>query len=410
MRHCFLILLGFAVLTALVGCNKAKETAETEPELPDWLAEDEGSSLDDEDPEAMEGESDEFADELADDSGEPGELNARVASRSAKSAGSRRERPGKLELKLNEGDRFPLRKVIDVELTQAALDGQPEVSRRTLDMMLMITVGETIDEKTRLQVRYDRIHYIRDVAGGDHLEYDSRQPPSEVPFAVRMYHDMVKDGFSFWINDKNQIVESDDFRTFLTRCLRNIPEDKRQQVLLEVEGTGENGITDFIDNSIGLLPFGYHKAGDSWQRTRNVTRPVPMVIENTYTLKDLDRETAVIGVTGQIAPSTTVSEAAATDEVRVSITGGMTTGSCTVFRDTGLPRESHVSTIVEMVVQTGAIQFSQQQKTETRIESYPAAGGSTPAVISAAHETGDGEESLDEPPPPRPRRKSTRLK
>jgi hypothetical protein len=262
-------------------------------------------------------------------------------------------------------------------------------------MMLMIQVGEQIDDRTRLQVRYDRVKYVRDLAG-ERLEYDSRQPPAEIPFALRMYHDMVKDGFSFWIDKENRIVESDDFRTFLTRCLRNIPEDKRQQVLFEAEAnTGETGITDFIDNSIGLLPYGYHKPGDTWEKTRNVTRPIPMVVKNIYTLKSLADDSAVISITGMISPSTTLTEPAAEQEVRVNVVGGRIEGSCTVFRDTGLPRESRVETVVEMLVHTGQVQFAQQQKTVTTIESYPATPSSRPRVLNASLETGaeDGAET-----------------
>lgn len=392
MRHFVASLLGLAVILSVVGCSKSKETAEAEPELPDWLAEDDSPRS----------KKDLFADE-----DEELEESADEDSRPYK-----REKSGKLELKLQPGDRFPLRKVIDVELSQASLNGPPEISKRTLDMMLMIQVGEQDEDRTRLQVRYDRIKYTRDVAG-EHLEYDSRQPPAEVPFAVRMYHDMVKDGFSFWIDGKNRIVESDDFKTFLTRCLRNIPEDKRQQVLFEAEAnTGETGITDFLDNSIGLLPYGYHKPGDAWEKTRNVTRPVPMVVENVYTLKSLGDDSAVITINGMVSPSTTATAPATGDEVRVSVVGGQATGSCTVFRDTGLPRESRVETVVEMLVKAGQVEFAQQQKTVTTIESYPAATGSRPRIVSASMETDEEPAEEEEEPAPkkRGRRSGPRLK
>jgi hypothetical protein len=270
----------------------------------------------------------------------------------------------------------------------------------------MIQVGEQDEDRTRLQVRYDRVKYTRDV-GGEHLEYDSRQPPAEVPFAVRMYHDMVKDGFSFWIDKQNRIVESDDFKTFLTRCLRNIPEDKRQQVLFEAEAnTGETGITDFLDNSIGLLPYGYHRPGDTWEKTRNVARPVPMVIENVYTLKNLADDSAVISISGMVSPSTTTTEAEG--GARVSILGGQAVGSCTVFRDSGLPRESRVETVVDMMVNIGPVEFAQQQKTVTTIESYPSSAASRPRVLSASMESDEepAAEDLEEEAPRRTRRRS----
>lgn len=400
MRQLFIALLGFAITFSHAGCGGSKQTAGPDAELPDWLAEEDSPKSRRKSAEDDEFEEDEFdftSEEVADDTERraPG-----------------REKTGRLELQLQPGDRFPLRKVIDVELSQASLNGPPEVSRRKLEMMLMIQVGEQIDDRTRLQVRYDRIKFVRDVAG-EHLEYDSRQPPGEIPFAVRMYHDMVKDGFSFWIDKQNRISESDDFRTFLTRCLRNIPEDKRQQVLFEAEAnTGETGITDFIDNSIGLLPYGYHKPGDTWEKTRNVARPVPMVVKNLYTLKSLEKDSAVISISGLISPSTTATDPSAANEVRVNVAGGRAEGACTVFRDTGLPRESRVETVVEMVVSAGAVQFTQQQKTVTTIESFPSAPNSRPRVLNASMESDAAEPDEEEEPPVRrtPRRSGPRLK
>lgn len=383
MRNFLLLLCGLSLLLPSSGCTKSAENAENvAAELPDWLEEDAPRK-------SRKKQLDEPAD--AEEEFDSARANDRPAH----------ARPGKLELKLNPGDRFPLTKVVDVELAQASLSGQPEISRRRLELTLMIEVADRRADRTQLRVKYDRVKYSREVAG-EKLDYDSRTPPAEVPFAVRMYHDMVRDGFSFWINQENQIVEADDFKAFLTRCLRNIPEEKRQQALFEAEGNGENGITDFIDNSIALLPFGYRKAGDTWDKTRNVARPIPMVIRNTYRLEELNDETAIISITGKVGASTTTGESLVSNDFRVTVTGGQTNGECTVFRDTGLPRSSRVETLVDMLVQAQSIEFRQQQKTVTTIESYPVASNAPAAVIGASYEeTGEEEEE------PRPRRRTT---
>jgi hypothetical protein len=369
MRNFLILLLTLTFVLPSVGCTKtANEEENLAAELPDWLNEDDGHS----------------ARQKRSRSDSQDEYDS-----AAQNDRPMNERPGKLELKLNPGDRFPLTKTVDVELAQVAHNGTPEISRRRLELMLLIEVAEKRSDRTRLQVRYERVKYSREVAG-EKLEYDSRTPPAEVPFAVRMYHDMVRDGFSFWLNQENQIVEAEDFKGFLNRCLRNIPEDRRQQAVLEAEGNGENGITDFIDNSIALLPFGYRKAGDSWDKTRNVSRPIPMVIRNTYRLEELNDETALISISGKVGSSTTIGESLISNDFRVTVTGGHTNGECTVFRDSGLPRSSHVETLVDMLVHAQGTEFRQQQKTVTTIESYPIAGGATPARVSSRHPAASG--------------------
>lgn len=383
MRNCLLLLMGLSLFLPCSGCTKSSGDAENvAAELPDWL-DDDGPSPSRKTRRKPDAETEE-------------DYNS-AAGNDRPSA----ERPGKLELKLNPGDRFPLTKVVNVELAQASLSGTPEMSRRRLELMLMIEVADRRADRTQLRVKYDRVKYAREVAG-EKLEYDSRNPPAEVPFAVRMYHDMVRDGFTFWLNNENQIVEAEDFKAFLNRCLRNIPEEKRQQAMLEAEGNGENGITDFIDNSIALLPFGYRKAGDSWDKTRTVARPVPMVIRNTYRLEELNDETAIISITGKVGASTTTGESLTSNDFRVTVTGGQTNGECTVFRDTGLPRSSRVETLVDMLVQAENIEFRQQQKTVTTIESYPVVASAPSRVIGASYE-----EPTEEEVEPRPRRRTS---
>jgi hypothetical protein len=364
MRIFLILFLALTLVLPSTGCTKTADDAENvAAELPDWLEEDQA-------PRSRRSKN--LRSERDDAEYDSAAQNDRPTA----------ERPGKLELKLNPGDRFPLTKTVDVELAQVSQNGPPEISRRKLEFMLLIEVIEKRADRTRLQVRYERVKYSREVAG-EKLEFDSRQPPAEIPFAVRMYHDMVRDGFSFWINEENQIVEAEDFRAFLNRCLRNIPEDRRQQAIIEAEGNGENGITDFIDNSVALLPFGYRKAGDSWDKTRNVSRPIPMVIRNTYRLEELNDQTALISISGKVGSSTTTGESLTSNDFRVTVTGGHTNGECTVFRDTGLPRSSRIETLVDMLVQAQGVEFRQQQKTVTTIESYPVAPGTAPARLSA---------------------------
>jgi hypothetical protein len=58
--------------------------------------------------------------------------------------------------------------------------------------------------------------------------------------------------------------------------------------------------------------------------------------------------------------------------VRVTVKGGRSQGHCTIFRDTGLPKESRVERIVDMTVQmAGGIEFDQQKRTVTTVEAYP---------------------------------------
>ncbi|WP_437206107.1 DUF6263 family protein [Planctomicrobium sp. SH664] len=340
-------LLGLAALLLLCGCSDRGRPGNKEPDLPAWLS---------------------------DDTPTPGGTNSEILFAN--------DAPVSLGLALKPGDQFPLRKVVEQELQQDTVQGTPQTNRSRLELMFAITVLEQREGRTKLGVRYSRVRYSHDVAG-EHVEYDSTRPTAELPLSVLAYHDMVNDGFAFWLGPDNQILEVDGLTEFLNRCLARVPEDQRQNVVLGMEaGSGETGIANFVDNSIGLLPCGTQsRPGDSWDRQQHVSRPIPMHINNRYTLKELSNNLAVIDIRGAITPSTTVNMLDDGNGVRVLVNGGETLGSCSIYRDTGLPKESRVDRTIDMtVVLSSAISFRQRKRIMTSIESFPAnnmAGGNS---------------------------------
>jgi hypothetical protein len=289
-----------------------------------------------------------------------------------------------LALHLRAGDRFPLRKIIEKEVSQVTPDGQPHVHRLRIDLTLGMTVDEVRDGKTRFRVRYDRVRYVHHMPD-EILEYDSANPPSQLPLSILAWNAMVGDGFSFWVGRDNQIAGVDGFQEFLDRCLSGIPADRRDEVIMSIESSsGENGVTDFIDNAIGLLPYGEVKSpGQSWERSRHIGRPVPMIIDNTYTLKELDTQRAVVQIVGSITPSTTLMDVQQAEpaKVRMTVRNGKTWGSCTLFRDTGLPEQSRVEHEILMTVQaTGGKTFEQRVRGATTIEAFPTQVGAAPVI------------------------------
>jgi hypothetical protein len=111
-----------------------------------------------------------------------------------------------------------------------------------------------------------------------------------------------------------------------------------------------------------------------------------MQMNTTYTLSELNDSTAVIDIQGEYLPSTTFSDSASPEGVRVVVQSGSARGSCSIFRDSGLPKESTVVEQIQMVVQqSGAIEFPQQLVRRTTIESYPQiTGSSQPTILSGA--------------------------
>lgn len=184
----------------------------------------------------------------------------------------------KLELNLKPGDRFPLMKTVEHTLRQPAPEGWT-ISRSNLEMLLSVTVNEIHEPaggkqpadaragQKKLQVQYHRVRFSQELPGRKKVDYDSDAPLLPIPLVAQGYHGLKDNGFEFWLSAENQILEIVGFDQFLERCLRDVPPARKQQVRAAMAATtGGDGITNFVEDSIGLLPTSAVREGDSWTR------------------------------------------------------------------------------------------------------------------------------------------------
>src|SRR4029079_17279264 len=131
----------------------------------------------------------------------------------------------------------------------------------------------------------------------------------------------------------------------------------------------------FVDETLGLLPSAAIREGDRWIRDRHVLQPVPLHVNNKYTLRQIASERADIEVLGTIsAPVPYGSMQQPNREVQIVIRGGKIQGSCLVDRRSGVPVESRIEQSLEMSVRMpDGSEFDQHKQSLTTIRSLPAA-------------------------------------
>lgn len=306
------------------------------------------------------------------------EPDATAAESSAESSRHRAAPAGeRLELRLQKGDRFPLFKTVEQRLVQKS-DDHPALASTRLELGLAMTVDEVNSDGVLMSVVYSRVAYEHDV-NGQRLNYDSQTHDGVVPHDAVPYAGMVGNGFSFWLGRDNTIRELVGYREFLERCVRDVPLERRQSMLAEISSRfGDDGVANFIDDSIGLLPFDASvdpdsatrvMPGDVWTRERRLMQPVPIYLTSTYRLTDLSRETAEIDITGRIATGEAVN---GSDNARLRITGGHSMGRCLVDRASGLPLQVDLTRNIRMVVTTAdQKEVVQEKEIVTSIRTFP---------------------------------------
>ncbi|MBL8812193.1 MAG: hypothetical protein JNM43_18660 [Planctomycetaceae bacterium] len=390
MRSSSLLLLVMTLLVpvGLAGCGK-NDTGETAAADDDFMSELMGPKAE---PTAEPAEP--IDEELAekDSVKEDESADARLASAPNDPKGVR------LELHLKEGDRFPLIKTIEQTLIQKS-DTAPASARTRLELTLAISVEQEREDAILLRVNYGRVNYEHDI-NGQRLSFDSQTHQGAVPWDAIPYAGMVGNGFSFWLGRNNRIRELVGYKQFLERCVANVPLERRETLLAELSNRfGDDGVANFVDDSIGLLPYDATvdqenasrvMVGDEWIQDRRMMLPVPVHTKTTYRLLDINDRTAEVDITGRVDASEAVQ---ATGPGRVRVSGGRSTGNCTVDRATGLPLEMRLNRELTIHVTTeDNHEVVQEKEILTTIRAFPEVRGpvvrQAPAVRNIAPASG----------------------
>jgi hypothetical protein len=320
----------------------------------------------------------------------------------------------KLELNLKPGDRFPLMKTVEHTLRQPVAEGWA-VSRSNLEMLLSVTVNEIHEPdrgkqpadpragQKKLLVQYHRVRFSQELPNRKKVDYDSDAPVLPIPLVAQGYHGLKDNGFEFWLSASNQILEIVGFDQFLDRCLRDVAPARKQQVRAAMAATsGGEGITNFVEDSIGLLPTTAVREGGGWTRERQVLQPLPMYTSTRYTLRRITDEVAEIEIIGSISPSATFGQANQPNtELNVTIRGGNSLGNCLLDRRTGLPMQSRVEQSLEMNVRlANGSEFDQQKTTVTTIKYFPEQGQPKNSPGAPASPQGTVVQAVAESPAP----------
>lgn len=285
--------------------------------------------------------------------------------------------PNKLQLKLQSGEVFPLVKTIDETITQKT-DAGPVKSHTRVQLWLAIRVESVEANRKKFRVDYRRVIYEQDVAG-EKIYFDSRNTQQPIPTEVRAYSGLVGNGFAFWLGANNQIETLEDFPEFLKRCVKDVPPEQRQEVMTRfMQTSGDEGVANFIDDSIALLPERKKtvQIGDTWVRSHSIQRPIPLFVTQTCKLIRLDKDVAEFDVTGRIAPAAEYGPSGQPNHgLQLTVRSGHIDGSCRVHSQTGLPEHSRIRRIYDMIVTfPDGRQFQQTKDATTIIEVFSQQG------------------------------------
>ncbi len=299
---------------------------------------------------------------------------------------ARTEPAARLQLNLPPGQPLPLWKSVEQVLIQKTPDGD-RLSHSSLQLEATIRLEEkTPDGSQLVSVVYNRVRYRQDLAGRS-FAFDSTVPSGPLPVEALPYQGLVGNGFSFWIGKDHRILKPVGFADFLKRCIRDVPPAQQQRVQASFSETTDEGVANFIDDSLGFLPPNPEvEVESSWTRERQVAKPVPLLLSSRCTLRRLTPQFAEVDIAGTIAhPKSFSPEAWPAGDLQVIVRGGHSKGRCEIDRQTGLPLHAEIKRFVDMEVRLASGQtFDQQKITTTTIRLFPRETSPAPSGVVPA--------------------------
>lgn len=285
-----------------------------------------------------------------------------------------------LQLRVEQGDRFPLIKTVEQQVVQSSQAATANAVTR-LQLSLTLTVVESDPESTVFDVRYTRVHYAHNV-NGQHTVYDSGTPGTAIPYDAVPYAGLIGQGYAVRVGRNHQVIELIGHDQFMQRCLARVPADRRQSLMNETAVRfGDQGVAGFVPDTLGILPFNDKvqpdlacrvQEGDSWTLERTLMQPVPVHLDSTCRLVRVTPTMAEIDMAGRITPGQTYAAGSGSVRDSVRILGGTTEGVCTVDRHLGLPLEVRRRELLNLQVSTesGAV-IDQEKRITTEIRIFP---------------------------------------
>ena len=206
-----------------------------------------------------------------------------------------------LRLRLEPGKAYKLRMTAAQTITQT-MGGAKQEMAQTVGFQLKHDVQEVGDDGTAvIQVTYDSVQYKVDGPIAQ-IDYDSSNPPP-----ADALHPMVKGfaalvGESFWMDltPQGQPTRIEGADQLVARVAEKTDPMLENQLKQQF---GDQALKEMMEQMMGIYPDQPVAVGDSWSKKMVITKGLPMVMNNTWTLKSRQDGVAFIDVQSNLEPN-----------------------------------------------------------------------------------------------------------
>lgn len=210
----------------------------------------------------------------------------------------------KVDLKLvfTQGQTFVQRTTVDQTITEKVSGKTIELKQTIRTEMAQEIIG--VDESGNAEVKYTyRSAYFKQQSSMGTLEYDSTNPPETISPQLQGFAALAGSQFTMRITPKGQVLEIKGLDEMLDSMLKrlNLPEGSNIDALKKI--CNEENLKEAFAQTSGTYPNQPVGVGDSWNQTFAISSGFPMIMDNTYQLKQRKSGKSIIACDMLIKPN-----------------------------------------------------------------------------------------------------------
>ena len=213
----------------------------------------------------------------------------------------------KVDLKLNlkEGNTYSLKSTTDQVISQ-------EIQGQKMDMKQITGMGytfnvEKVDEEgnATAKITYDSVYFKQESPQAS-IEYDSKNPPEEIPPPALGFAALVGSSVTMVIGPDGTVKDIEGADEMLDSVMEKLPDVGEKEVYRESlkEQFGDTALKNMMEQQMAIYPDKPVEIGESWSKKMIISSGVPMTIDNTWTLKSIEDGEVALDVKSDISSNT----------------------------------------------------------------------------------------------------------
>jgi hypothetical protein len=248
-------------------------------------------------------------------------------------------------LQFSRGDVHHVHVTFEQGIDQTVKDARQQ-TRQTIAVGYTLGVEEVDAQGTAtLSVHYGSVAFHATTPGGP-VDYDSANPPGQVPIMASGLAALVGQGYSIKINAQGNVTQVIGLQPMLDSLLAHLSIPAGVVRIAAEKGLRqqfeEQNLKQTLQNLFAPLPDHPIEIGESWSRATRSNLGIPLTIQSTYTLLSRQDGVATVEVTGKSMTEPDAAMELGPMKLNYDVKGDQN-GSLQIVESTGWTKSAEIS-------------------------------------------------------------------